>query len=221
MNCPLCNINLEERKFKNIYGQIETSYQCFQCGGIFFSELSGLRIKEKEAEKLEEINLPLLKTKLPLDINKNFKCPQCNKKMGKYLNPKYKDLLILFCENCKGMFFNHGELLKFTRKKEEEISKLKRKKEENLKEKKLFKKIYETQGKEALIKAIMVIYPDEKELKEKIKREYEKDLSYLFIQEFLGFLIPFSKFPINLIINILLTLLPFLKDTLKKNEETF
>ncbi len=220
MKCPLCNLNLKEKKFKNVYGQNEILFQCLQCGGIFFPSLSGLRIEEKEAEKLEEINLPLLRTKFPLDTEKNFKCPQCNKKMGKYLNPNYRDLLIFFCENCKGMFFNHGELLKFTRKKEKKISKLKGK-EEFLKEKELLKKIYETQGKEALIKAMTVIYPNERKLKEKIKKEYEEELSYLFIQEFSGFLIPFSKFPLNLIINILLTLLPFLKDILKKNEETF
>lgn len=216
MICPLCNLNLKEKKFKNIYGQNETSYQCLQCGGIFFPSLSGLKIEEKEADKLEEINLPLLRTKFPLDTERNFKCPQCNKKMGKYLNPKYENILILFCENCKGMFFNHGELLKFVRKKKETILKYKEKEEEKYREKELLRKIYESQGKEALIQTIRTLYKD----KEEIKKEYEEELISFFLKTLLEFLMPFSKLKANIILNILLTLIPFIRDTIKKNEKT-
>jgi len=203
MNCPLCKIKLRERKFKNIYGKEEKAYQCFQCGGIFLQNLGGLRIDRSEAKKLEEVNLPLLKTKFPLQNRKFFNCPLCLTKMEKYINPKYKDFLILFCSSCKGMFFNHGELLRFSQKKEEDTSS---------REKEILRKIYESQGKEAVLKAIPIFFQDEAEIKKRMHAEIQKETAELLLKKFIPFLIPFVKLPGNIILNIFLTLIPFLKD---------
>ncbi|GEM_PF-5349986 len=210
MNCPLCRIRLRERKFKNIYGKEEKAYQCFQCGGIFLTNLGGLRIDKKEAEKLEEVNLPLLKAKFPLQNRKSFNCPFCRNKMEKYINPKYKNFLILFCSSCKGMFFNHGELLRFSQKREKNIYS---------KEKEILRKIYESQGKDAVLKAVPVLFPNEAEIKKRITREIQIDTMEFLLKQYMPFLIPFARFPGNVIINILLTLIPFLKDVLMKDEE--
>ncbi len=213
MNCPLCKIELKERKFKNIYGEEERAYQCFQCGGIFLENLGGLRVNKKEAEKLEEINFPLLKAKFPIQNRKSFRCPFCKNKMGKYINPLYKNFLILFCFTCKGMFFNQGELLRFSQKRE------KREKDMLQREKEILRKIYESEGKEALLKAIPVLLPDESEIKKRFKEEVDKKASQILLDHVLPFLIPFSRFPINLILNILLTLIPFIRNILIKDEE--
>ncbi len=215
MKCPFCKIELKEKKYKNIYGKEEKAFQCFQCGGIFFPQLGGVRISKEEAKKMEEINLPLLKKKFYLQERKNLKCPMCKKNLKKYLNPKYKNLLIFFCENCKGMFFNHGELVEFTKIKtrREEIAKLK--------EIQMLEKIYKTQGKEAALKAFPILFPDEKEIKLRVEREMQEEAGkYVLglLQEYLFFLIPFMRLPSNIITNILLLLFPFLKEIIPKKE---
>jgi Zn-finger nucleic acid-binding protein len=208
MNCPLCNIPFEEKKFTNIYGLEEKAFQCNQCGGLFFKKLSGFKIKEEEAKKLDNVNKNLLNTRFPLQNRKIVKCPDCGNKMSKYINPLFKDLLIFVCENCKGLFFNKGQLIGFVQKRKT--------KKQKSPEKELLSKIYKTQGKEALLKAIPVIMPNKAELEKKVKQKTEKEMAKLILDTYSWFLLPLSPLKGRFIVSIFLTLFPFLEDILAK-----
>ncbi|MEN3044747.1 MAG: zf-TFIIB domain-containing protein [Candidatus Hydrothermales bacterium] len=109
MKCPFCKIDLNKKKFKNFFEVYEITYQCFQCGGLFFEDISNPK-KTKENNNLQEVYIPLLKACFPLQNRKNFSCPKCNKNMKKYLNPIHKEYIFLLCKKCNGLFLNKGKL---------------------------------------------------------------------------------------------------------------
>lgn len=118
--CPNCKKNLEEIGIKDIYGNEIKIDKCPSGCGIWFDQYELYKAKKEEIEKIDNFFENFIRRKGVL------KCPVCNIEMEKYRNPSFKiDFEIDYCKNCKGLWLDSGEAIKFKNIHYEKIKKLK------------------------------------------------------------------------------------------------
>ena len=111
MNCPRCKANLKVETINDIHFSIEVD-KCENCEGIWFDE--------SELQKLERITeltifeirrIPRTKKQL-----ESLFCPKCEDiyenqiLMNKAEHPKDNKVVMDYCNNCRGIWLDKGEL---------------------------------------------------------------------------------------------------------------
>ena len=108
MNCPDCRSRLEGIDSKGI--QI---HECSNCKGRWFDRGQLRAAKDSEDHHLRWLDFdPFGKDAEKLSVQSEGKvCPKCNKRMNslKYTNSR---VIIDKCNNCKGVWLDHGEFEK-------------------------------------------------------------------------------------------------------------
>ena len=107
MKCPRCKIQLEEKTIREYSYQIEVD-ECGNCGGIWFDESELQKIENvREAVMWENRKLPKRRDQL-----KGLVCPKCKdgRLMKKAEHPRDEKVILDYCENCRGIWLDKGEL---------------------------------------------------------------------------------------------------------------
>ena len=108
MKCPDCNNELKPIDCKGI-----TIHECVKCNGKWFEKDQLKKIEVKEDDGLRWIDFePFSESAEKLSVTSENKiCPKCLKKMQSltYLESK---VVIDKCPVCKGVWLDHGELVK-------------------------------------------------------------------------------------------------------------
>lgn len=125
MFCPVDKIEMRRVKIVSHYGQPIELDQCEICGGIWFDESELFRAKQGEAEKIELLDINILK-KPSMVKNSTLTCPRDQKVLHRFTD-RYlpKDIILARCPTCKGIWLNRGLFKKYQRFRQG----LKRKKE--------------------------------------------------------------------------------------------
>lgn len=109
MNCPRCKTALNIEKIKEINFTVEVD-KCPSCSGIWFDE--------SELQRLENITeiTPFERRRIPSEYKQldALYCPKCEQGgkelMKKATHPKDHKVIMDYCENCKGIWLDGGEL---------------------------------------------------------------------------------------------------------------
>lgn len=107
MNCPRCKSNLNPRQITNVNQVIEVD-QCENCKGIWFDE--------SELEQIENISEPKIWEfrSIPSEYEQltALYCPKCtgHPLMKKSEHSRDRKVILDYCENCNGIWLDHGEL---------------------------------------------------------------------------------------------------------------
>lgn len=116
MICPNCKNELK----KTVFESYTISY-CKKCKGMWIDSFTFENIKNYESPFGQIININLWKEAENKTVEKSEKkCPQCLKNMAKI---KYGDsnVFLEICKDCKGIWFDRGELEKVIKYIEETI----------------------------------------------------------------------------------------------------
>ena len=137
MFCPVDKIEMHRVKIISYYGQPIELDQCEICGGIWFDESELFRAKQGEAEKIELLDINILKNPSMIE-NPTLTCPRDQTVLYLFTD-KYlpKDIILARCSKCKGIWLNRGLFTKYQRFRQE----LKRKKEKISEDKQLEERI--------------------------------------------------------------------------------
>ncbi len=113
MICPNCKSNLHKVKIssvnKGFFIQLD---QCHKCGGIWRDRYEAYQIPAKEAQKIEDLDIDLVKR--DTIINKQLTCPKDNFLLKQIKGPVIPEFLkISRCNKCQGIWFNEGKLKKY------------------------------------------------------------------------------------------------------------
>lgn len=107
MQCPRCESPLQEETIKDISNSIQVD-ACHKCGGTWFDK--------GELEQIDKIvELSIIEIRKIPDKQSQFKklhCPSCNlhPKMSKLEHQRDKKVIIDYCQVCKGIWLDKGEL---------------------------------------------------------------------------------------------------------------
>ncbi len=107
MECPRCHKKLTSKTIRDINVSIQVDH-CNNCGGTWFDE-GELSVIDTliEPTMLEIRKIPNMNTQLL-----KLECPSCNikHKMIKTKHPRDSKVIMDFCETCKGIWLDKGEL---------------------------------------------------------------------------------------------------------------
>lgn len=107
MNCPRCNTDLVKETIKDINVQFEID-KCPSCDGVWFDEGELAKIdRVVEPIFLEIRHIPTQGEQL-----QGLYCPACydHPLMEKAEHPRDNKVIIDFCDSCKGIWLDKGEL---------------------------------------------------------------------------------------------------------------
>ncbi len=102
-NCPVCNIQLDEKQLESEIVDI-----CSSCGGIFFDK-GELESIVHLVEIFQQIKLsePEIDTVSQKEYDREFLCPECGVIMEKR---DYSGIYIDFCRTCEGIWLDNEEI---------------------------------------------------------------------------------------------------------------
>ena len=113
MICPNENSEMRQVKVESHYGQAVILDQCPECGGIWFDKSELYMAKPGEADKIELLDVDILQN--PSAIEKSeLICPRDRGKLVRFTDPYFpKDIIIVRCPICEGLWLNRGEFVKY------------------------------------------------------------------------------------------------------------
>jgi Zn-finger nucleic acid-binding protein len=113
MFCPHENIEMQQVKVESHYGQPVILDQCPECGGIWFDYFEMYRVKQGQAEKIENLNVENLRISSPIKTVKLL-CPKDHVELVRFKDVFFpKDIIIARCPVCNGFWLNKGEFVKY------------------------------------------------------------------------------------------------------------
>jgi Zn-finger nucleic acid-binding protein len=107
MDCPRCNGRLQKSNLNEVNVALELDV-CEDCGGIWFDQGELARIdKIVEPHFIEIRRIPGQKQQLEA-----MYCPYCydHPLMQKAEHPRDKKVILDYCDDCKGIWLDKGEL---------------------------------------------------------------------------------------------------------------
>ena len=106
MKCPKCEAEME----KVVFERIEVD-RCSKCKGIWFDMLEHEELKKIKGSEAIDIGDP----EIGKEYNKidQIKCPKCNVKMLRMVDPNQPHIWYESCGVCYGTFFDAGEFKDF------------------------------------------------------------------------------------------------------------
>lgn len=119
MDCPKClgKLNKIEIKFHEVAqmptqkGAIVTTLeveQCFVCNGVWFD--AG-ELEKYIDKKLTILDSPLIDANILSEMDRaTAQCPHCNVEMVKKPAPLDKNIILDFCEKCRGVWLDNSEI---------------------------------------------------------------------------------------------------------------
>ena len=119
MICPNENVEMHPVRIESHYGQPIILGQCKGCGGIWFDESELFIAKQGEAEKIESLDLEILRA--PSKIDKSILlCPGDQAELFRF-NDRYfpKGIILERCPSCNGIWLNRGGFTKFQKVRQE------------------------------------------------------------------------------------------------------
>jgi len=82
--------------------------QCEECGGIWFDESELFRAKQGEAERIEAVNVEILRTPSTIESSKLI-CPRDHAAMHRFTDKYFpQDIVFVRCPSCRGIWLNRG-----------------------------------------------------------------------------------------------------------------
>jgi len=119
MFCPNENARMHQAAVPSHYGQKVIIDQCGSCGGIWFDAFELYKVKQGEAEKVEELDSDLLRASSDID-NPPLLCPRDQTELFQFEDPKFPTGIILArCPTCQGFWLNRGEFTKYQQARHE------------------------------------------------------------------------------------------------------
>ncbi len=105
MDCPKCNVAMDERAVDTIKGEV-TIDQCPQCKGFWFDTGEAEKLKDRWRSDFIDSGDP----DLGKEYNKirDIDCPRCGKRMEQACDPKQRHIQFEACTE-HGMFLDAGE----------------------------------------------------------------------------------------------------------------
>ena len=111
--CPGCGGVLRETAAEANYGRYLILDQCPDCGGIWFDRWELLHLRPEEAGRLDPVDRTRLLQPAPLRRGAH-QCPGCGSVLKPFRDPTLpKELFVMTCGPCGGMWLNRGELRKY------------------------------------------------------------------------------------------------------------
>lgn len=122
MICPNDKIEMRQVKVESHYGQSVIVDQCPECGGIWFDKLELYSVKQGQADTLEPLNVDILHSPSLIE-NSKLICPRDNAKLARFVDPYFpKEIIIVRCPVCDGLWLNRGEFTRYQHFRQERIS---------------------------------------------------------------------------------------------------
>jgi Zn-finger nucleic acid-binding protein len=113
MLCPNDNAEMRQVKIESHYGGPIFVDQCESCGGIWFDESNLFRAKQGEAEKIEALNIEMLRTSSVIENSPLF-CPRDQGAMQLFTDKYFpQDIVLVRCLSCHGIWLNRGTFTKY------------------------------------------------------------------------------------------------------------
>jgi Zn-finger nucleic acid-binding protein len=121
--CPNDKTAMHSVKIESHYGQWVVLDQCPDCGGIWFDKSELYMAKQGQADKIELLNADILRTQSPI-IGSELNCPLDKAKLMRFVDPFFpKDIIIVRCPLCEGIWLNRGEFTKYQTFREQKLQK--------------------------------------------------------------------------------------------------
>jgi uncharacterized protein len=121
MLCPNCQKQLKEIKGKSHYGATIKLNQCENCGGIWFDDWELFELEEKEVKELEEIEAEKFRESY-VDDKKGKMCPVCITPLKRVRDIGIPSAITMEdCQNCGGIWMNHGGTTEYKEYQEKKI----------------------------------------------------------------------------------------------------
>ena len=113
MFCPNENARMHHAAVSSHYGQQVIIDQCEKCGGIWFDAFELFKVKQGEAQEIEELDPDSLRA--PSDIDHpTLLCPRDQAALFQYDDPNFpRGLVLMRCPKCQGFWLNRGEFTKY------------------------------------------------------------------------------------------------------------
>lgn len=113
MRCPSDNTEMRQVRIASHYGGPIFVDQCESCGGIWFDESNLFRAKQGEAEKIEALNIEMLRTPSVIENSPLF-CPRDQGAMQRFTDKYFpQDIVLVRCPSCHGIWLNRGTFTKY------------------------------------------------------------------------------------------------------------
>jgi Zn-finger nucleic acid-binding protein len=123
--CPNDKTAMHSVKIESHYGQWVVLDQCPDCGGIWFDKSELYMAKQGQADKIELLNAAILRTPSPI-LDSALICPLDRAKLVRFVDPYFpKDIVIVRCPLCEGIWLNRGEFTKYQTFRQEKFQKSK------------------------------------------------------------------------------------------------
>jgi Zn-finger nucleic acid-binding protein len=113
MYCPNENTPMHQAAVSSHYGQQVTIDQCGSCGGIWFDAFELYKVRQGEAEKIEQLDATILRA--PSHIGRpTLLCPRDQTELTRFDDPHFpKEIILARCPKCQGFWLNRGEFTKY------------------------------------------------------------------------------------------------------------
>lgn len=126
MLCPYCQQNLKEvsvYSHHSLKPDISID-QCENCGGIWFDSHEIHRVRKDEVKRIDAIDTKKLAEPKNL-TNKEMHCPHDNNLLRLLSDHGIpKELQLIQCPDCRGLWLNRGEFTDFHAKKTERLKQM-------------------------------------------------------------------------------------------------
>lgn len=113
MQCPQCDVAMNEVTVRANPGSLIQLDQCHQCGGIWCDRWELFPIDFDDASRLDSLDPELLSA--PAGTTpKTLYCPRCTSKLAIFSDPILpKEILLQRCRRCEGIWLNRGEMTRY------------------------------------------------------------------------------------------------------------
>lgn len=110
MDCPKCNIPMNEREMRTLQGLV-TYDQCTNCKGFWFDTGEAEKLKDQWRPDFIDGGDP--ETGKEFNKIRDVNCPRCGKQMEKVADPKQRHIQLETCSE-HGVFMDAGEFRDYT-----------------------------------------------------------------------------------------------------------
>ncbi|RPJ63009.1 MAG: hypothetical protein EHM12_03310 [Dehalococcoidia bacterium] len=113
MLCPHDNIEMKHVQVMSHYGHMIDLEQCEKCGGIWFDESEMYSAKQGEAEKIEALNVEILRSPSIIENDVHI-CPRDKTVLQRFSDSYFpRDIILESCPLCHGIWLNRGMFTKY------------------------------------------------------------------------------------------------------------
>lgn len=113
MFCPNEKARMHQAAVPSHYGQQVFIDQCESCGGIWFDAFELYKVRQGEAENVEELDSELLRASSDID-SPTLLCPRDQAELFQFEDPSFpRGIILTRCPKCQGFWLNRGEFTKY------------------------------------------------------------------------------------------------------------